>query len=343
VFEGYDQRTGLPVVVKQARAYVDLDPSGADSRDRLRHEADVLGRLAPHGLVSGVLDVVDAGEHLFLVREAVAGTTLRRWVSGQAEAGGVPVDAGLAMAGALVRLVDAVHRAGLVLVDVSPNNVIVDPGGALWLIDVDHAADAGEVVYPVGTPGYTPPEHRSGVERSVVARPEADVFGLGGLLFLIAVGTDPTLAEDEPAGRPVQDRVRAWLDVAGPDLPLVGRLAAAVLGMMREQPGRRWRPERVLRYLGRVSQPFGGARDVQKPPGGVVHHPTKALRARARSTLPRGPRMVADTTPVSTPPPPCRTPPGRRGHPPRSTGHLLAWHSSGHCTLMPVNSTVDIP
>jgi simple sugar transport system ATP-binding protein len=56
--------------------------------------------------------------------------------------------------------------------------------------------------------------------------------------------------------------------------------------------------------LGHVSQPFGGAHDAQKPPGGVV--------------------VVADTTPVSAPPPAGQATPGPRGHPPRTERHGLA-------------------
>jgi hypothetical protein len=267
VFEGYDRRTGTTVVVKQARAHVEIDPSGRDCRDRLRHEADLLARLAATGLAPRVVDVVEEADHVFLVRELIPATTVRRWVTRQVDAGGVPPGAGLSMAAALVRLVDAVHRIGLVLVDLSPNNILVDERGALWLIDLDHSAEAGQLVYPVGTPGYTPPEHLADDGRGVVARPAADLFGLGGLLFLIAVGTDPTLATDEPGGRPVQDRVRAWLDMIRSDLPLVDMLAAPVLGLMRQQPAARWRPERVARSLDRPHRNGGLVRPRPEMPG----------------------------------------------------------------------------
>ncbi|MEN3359735.1 MAG: hypothetical protein V7637_3717 [Mycobacteriales bacterium] len=250
VFEGWDERTGAPVIIKQARAYTDLDPSGSDGRDRVRHEIEVLGRLHPLGLAPRPIAVVDSGEHVFGVREPVDGLTLRQWVVAHAASGGVPVEAGLAVARRLVVLVDAVHRAGLVLVDVSPNNIIVDAAGELWLIDVDHAAAPGAAIYPVGTPGYTPPEHRPQQDRSVVLRSAADLYGLGALLFLLAVGTDPALAEDDPPGRPSQDRLQAWLAAAA-DRPLVPWLAEPVLGLMRQVPGSRWRLDRLRQFLDR--------------------------------------------------------------------------------------------
>lgn len=244
---GIDRRTGARVAVKQARAYMEIEPSGRDCRDRLRHEAEMLGELAPRGLAPRLIGLVDQGRDLFLVREPVDGCTLRRWVARQLDSGGVPLDAGLAMARALVRLLDSVHGCGLVLVDVSPNNIMVDQAGRLWLTDLDHCAVAGEVILPAGTPGYTPPEHLTGA--AVPARAEADLFGLGALLFLVAVGCDPVLLGDERTARSRQNRLRERLDLAGDDFPLIDRCAEAVIGLMHERPEERWRTEWVLRCL----------------------------------------------------------------------------------------------
>src|SRR5215468_4536260 len=46
-FEGYDRRSGAPVVLAQARAHV---AAGRQCRDRLRREAALLARLAASGL-----------------------------------------------------------------------------------------------------------------------------------------------------------------------------------------------------------------------------------------------------------------------------------------------------
>lgn len=251
VFLGTDQLTGAPVVVKQARAFMDTDPSGRDCRDRLRREARLLGLLAPRGLAPQLVGVVEEAEDLFVVRAAVDGRTLRRWVSGHHHrSGGVPVAAGLAMARALAWLLDTVHEAGLVLVDVSPNNIMVDSRQVLWLTDLDNAAWAGEEIFPVGTPGYIPPEHFSD-DGAVAARPEADLFGLGGLLFQVAVGTAPVFAADDPPVRPYRDRLKSWLAAAGTERPLARRLGTAIVELTHERPESRWRPQRVRKYLDR--------------------------------------------------------------------------------------------
>jgi hypothetical protein len=267
VFEGYDRETGAAVVVKQARAHIEVDPSGRDCRDRLRQEARLLDRLAGVGVAPRALALVAEADRVLLVKERMAGTTLRQWVGGQAEAGGVPPAAGLAMARALVRLVEAVHRTGLVLVDVSPDNVVVDPTGVPWLVDLDAAADAGQPGYPVGTPGYLPPEHQAAGGRSIPARPEADLFGLGGLLFLIATGADPALAPDGSPARPVPDRLRPWLTEACAGRPLADRLVAPVLGLMCQQPEGRWPLAAVQQYLQRPQRAAWPRRPQPELPG----------------------------------------------------------------------------
>src|SRR5262249_61478910 len=94
--------------------------------------------------------------------------------------GGPRPESALALAGRLVRLFRAVHRVGLVLVDVSPNNVVIDPAGGPWLVDLDAATEAGQPVYPVGTPRYTPPEDLAGGGRGGAPRPPPAPVRPGG-------------------------------------------------------------------------------------------------------------------------------------------------------------------
>src|SRR5262245_362370 len=253
VFLGTDELTGAGIVVKQARAYMDVDPSGRDCRDRLRNEANLVSVLAPAGLAPRFIALVTEGDDLYLVREAVVGTTLRRWVLGHHRNGGVPLETGLAMARSVALLFAAAHRAELALVDVSPDNIMVDAGGRLWLTDLDHCVRQGEVIYPVGTPGYTAPELLA-AKGPVTASTEADLFGLGGLLFLIAVGASPALVMDDLPGRPVHERLRTWLDTADATMPLAHRLTDAVIALTQHRPDARWRPSQVVRFLDRADR-----------------------------------------------------------------------------------------
>ncbi len=179
------------VVLKHARAHTDTDPSGADSRHRLLHEARVLRRLGPYVRVPRPLGVFAAAGDLFLVEELLTGQPLREWVRRRsARTVGPPVTSALALARRLVELVGAVHDAGLVLPDLDPAHILVLPDGTPALVDLAGATD------PAPTGGTR----------------ADDLHRLGGLLFLLATGNDPVLADDDADGyRPPLDRLAGWL------------------------------------------------------------------------------------------------------------------------------------
>ncbi|KDN85740.1 class IV lanthionine synthetase LanL [Kitasatospora cheerisanensis] len=263
VFLGTEPATGAEVVVKQARAHIEVDRAGTDARDALRHEAELLGRLADSGLTPRVHALVEQQDSLFLVQERVPGQSLGSWVAARLRRDGTPdvpwAEAG-PMALALLDLVAGVHRRGLVLRDLSPGNVLVGPDGAVRLVDLELAVPAGTVAGNAGTPGYRAPEH-SGPHRTGVADPGADLYALGGLLFLLATGHDPLLPDDLPSARPVADRLGRWLSLAARDGLTARRLAAPVLGLRAERAGHRWSLDRVRAELtgtpGPAPQPAG--------------------------------------------------------------------------------------
>src|SRR6266536_2505137 len=123
VFRAVDSATGAEVVVKQARPHVEADEAGRDARDGLRHEAGMLDRLAPLGVAPRRLDLFEQDGHLFLAEELLPGVPLRRWVSERAgDAPGLPWPLALELARQLTDLVATVHRAGVVLRDLTASN-----------------------------------------------------------------------------------------------------------------------------------------------------------------------------------------------------------------------------
>ena len=246
----YDQETGAEVILKHARMHVDAD-LGRDARDRLRHEAAMLGLLAGEAAVPRVLAVFSYDDDLFLAEELLPGQGLRPWV--RASAGGaepIRTEHVLLLARRLVALVAGVHAAGVVLRDLDPSAVLVAPNGALSLVSLEAAATGGQQAPPcAGTSGYRAPERRD-QRHHVAARFSEDLWSLGALLFLLVTGSDPVLPDDEPADdRPIRDRLAAWLAAVAVDNEAARLLAAPILGLLATVPDLRWSLARVEKYL----------------------------------------------------------------------------------------------
>lgn len=257
VFRADDQRTGRPVIVKQARPHTAVNLTGRDACDRRRHEADMLRLLAPTGTVASLVELFEEQGDLFLVLEQVDGDTLRDWVQ---------EDPDLALAGqiasGLADLMERFHRLGLVLRDFNPNNVMVTGDATLCLLDLELLTPAGVPVPREFTPGYGAPELRA----SSPADQAADRYSLGATLFYLASGSDPFLPADDPPGvRLHQDRLRDWLAMLAADNPLARRLAPLILELMDEDPARRPDLPAVVQALAMPPDSTGGRAGARRP------------------------------------------------------------------------------
>lgn len=188
-------------VIKQARAGAQAAPDGSDARDRLRHEAAVLSRLAPDDRIPRVFDLVEQDGDAYLVMEDIAGETLEESVAGLARRGIVLSMAQVADYGRQVAsMLGAIHAAGYAYRDLKPTNVIVGPNGRLRFVDFELAQDIGRPSRPAGAPptdvrgggtrGYMSPQQARGDPPTVAD----DVYSLGALLVLMATGADPSRA-----------------------------------------------------------------------------------------------------------------------------------------------------
>ncbi|MEV4749576.1 class IV lanthionine synthetase LanL [Streptosporangium sp. NPDC049248] len=282
VYLAEDTRTGREVVVKEGRPHACADLSGRDARDRVATERSRLEDLAVTGVVPAVVDFFEQGGHAFLVEERVPGITLQRWSDGNAgplgENGfGNGAAEVLPLLGRLVELLKAVHGRGHVFGDLSPNNVMLLPGGGLRLIDLEHAAVPGATVMVGGTPGYLAPEL---VEHVGEPRPAsdggADLYSLGAMAYFLAVGAhlDPPGAHLDPPG---PGRVAA----VATDNPTLALLRPLVEGLLAAEPERRWPLERCERFLaGRLTRRPSAVGPTAGPTAGPGAGPGAAEPAR---------------------------------------------------------------
>jgi hypothetical protein len=235
VFRALDRRSGEEVVVKQGRRHVEVRSDGGDVRDLLRNEARMLARLARTGLVPAVRAMIELPEHTFLVVEAIEGVPLSVHIQRlhRGRAGGPDPAAVHRTAARLLDLVTAVHREGVVIRDLTPANVLVLPDESLRLIDLELAGLPGEDVVPGGSPGYAAPEQWTARRTSAAA----DLYGFGAILFALATGAEPVLADDDERG--THERIAGWLSRAARDNPTAAEHAPRILALMQEDPARR--------------------------------------------------------------------------------------------------------
>ncbi len=146
VYLAADLETGQRLVLKRAQAYALMLGPGEDARDRLRHEAGVLRRLAGDERIRcpRVHALVEQGDDIYLVMDDVDARPLERAVRAWTVTGRlVPRHRVVALGRALARMLDAIHEQGLVYRDLKSTNVLVRADGEPWLIDFEHACEAG--------------------------------------------------------------------------------------------------------------------------------------------------------------------------------------------------------
>ena len=182
------------------------------ARRRLAREASAAGRLRHPNIVT----IFDAGEHegrSFIAMEYVPGETLRSIIRRRLE---LPLRRRLELIeGACAGLAHA-HHAGVVHLDVKPDNLIVDDTGVVKVLDFGIARvlsnNAFATRHVVGTLRYMSPEQIAGEPLDH----RSDVFSLGcslyemlsylpaysgstrEIVYRIAVGPVPRIAEVVP-------------------------------------------------------------------------------------------------------------------------------------------------
>src|SRR4029077_5882101 len=166
VYRAHDQLLKRDVALKLVRGDM---VSQSDRRARILAEARAASALNHPGITT-IYDVVEAGEHLFIVMELVEGQTLRERLSSS----GPREPREVARLGAqIAEALDAAHSHGVIHGDIKPENIVVQSAGAPKIFDfgiarqtADETRTLTRTVDPRETPGaaiagtvaYMPPE-----------------------------------------------------------------------------------------------------------------------------------------------------------------------------------------
>ena len=150
-------------------------------RARLVHEGHLLGRLT-HPHIGRVYETID-GPAPVVVLETLGGATLEALLAGQRRRRLDVRD--LAVLGLqLCSAMQYLHGQGHLHLDLKPSNVVAGEDGRARVIDLSLARPPGEIGAGVGTRMYLAPEQA----RGGWVGPEADVWGIGGVLWEAAMG-----------------------------------------------------------------------------------------------------------------------------------------------------------
>jgi hypothetical protein len=199
VYVARDIYSNDEVVVKEARPHTILwsaDSVSIDAVELLTREYEMLETLRPLSVFPRPIDLFQEWEHWFLVQELVSGQPLRTYrarddvalLAHLYEADRVALFARVfrAISQQLIAIIERVHARGVVLGDVSPSNVLVDPETLkVRLIDVEGACrrDEGGAFASFArawyTPGFRDPEQPA---TGASPAPEDDWYALGMLL-----------------------------------------------------------------------------------------------------------------------------------------------------------------
>jgi serine/threonine protein kinase len=190
VYRAVDERSGTTVAIKQARAFVNEGTEEQnDTRLRLRNERRVLQVLDGVPGVPRFLDHFRHGQDEFLVCSYCGPTNLQEDVGRNgrysvADRSDSPRSLSR-LATQLARLLLSLHDRGVVMLDFTPKNLVLD-GDRISLVDFGLASYAGLHIAG-GTAGYAPGRQMRGEP----PRETDDLHGLGMTLLFAAYGLHP--------------------------------------------------------------------------------------------------------------------------------------------------------
>lgn len=255
VYRAWDPRLDREVALKLLQA----PAAPATTRDHTIEEARLLARVRhPNVVTIHGADRDDGRVGLWM--EFVRGRTLDAIVAAE---GPRPAREAAALGIDVCRALAAVHAAQLLHRDVKAQNVMVEDGGRVVLMDFGASIEPGGASDPrglAGTPLYLAPEVLDGQPGTV----RSDVYSVGVLLYYLTTASYPLVARDlEDVRAAHRRRHRVGLMQARPDLPRA--FADIVDRALAADPGERFESATALEaalaaWLGRVASARDGTR-----------------------------------------------------------------------------------
>jgi eukaryotic-like serine/threonine-protein kinase len=234
----------------------------------------------------GVVTVLDEGTTTdgapFLVMPLLEGETAQQRLSRTPD-GLAPVEA-LAIVEAVLDVLVAAHGRGIVHRDLKPDNIFLEAGDRVRVLDfgiarVADSPDATACGVVMGTPGFMAPEQARG--RTADVGPRTDVWATGALLYTLMTGR---LLHDAP--NPIASVIRAQNEPVAPADVLIEGVSDAVAhvldGALAFEAQQRWMDATAMRWAVRAA--LDELRAKRLTTGSCAGVAVDALQARAATT-----------------------------------------------------------
>ena len=177
---------------------------------------------------------------LYYIGEHIEGISLRQWMHDHPDAELSDVRPILSQAIAGLR---AFQRADMVHQDIKPENIMVEKGGRIIIIDfgttrisgIDELASPLDKSLPQGSVGYVAPEYLMGETGNM----QADLFSLAVVVYEMLVGDLPYSAPKQPKIKSYSDLVYRSARSKGKRLPVW--LEASLMKALKANPNERYR------------------------------------------------------------------------------------------------------
>lgn len=173
----------------------------AENKKRFMREAAVLAQFVDHGHVVQILDCFEEHNTAYIVMEYVDGITLKDYV--RRNGGKISWEETREMVKALIEALIPLHKHGIIHRDLSPENIMILPGGGLKILDfgavkqIDGAMEVGrrltKPTEAIVKQGYAPIEQ---YQNQGNLGPWTDVYALCTTIYYCLTGSVPL---DAPA------------------------------------------------------------------------------------------------------------------------------------------------
>lgn len=153
-----EKEDGTKVILKEARKYVSTDNLGYDVSDYLKNEYNILMLLNNKKYVPKVLDFLETPHSSFLIEELVDGQILSQYINSVHTSFDPQNDIHnlLFTTKSIIEAIIDIHNNGIIVRDLSKNNIIVTTNNIIKVIDFDISYNIKDRLYAHngGTEGY---------------------------------------------------------------------------------------------------------------------------------------------------------------------------------------------